>query len=66
MLREIDRAARKEKTDRSKFIRAAVEKVLREKRIAEMEERDIRAYQRLPQTPEEYEPWQKVQAWPEE
>lgn len=65
-LREVDRVARRAKTDRSKLIRAAVEKMLREMRIRDLEERDIRAYRKHPQTPEEYEPWLEIQAWPEE
>jgi metal-responsive CopG/Arc/MetJ family transcriptional regulator len=65
-LREIDRAAKRQKTDRSKFIRGAVEKVLRDMRRAELEEKDLRAYRSRPQKPDEHEPWQQIQAWPDE
>ncbi len=65
-LSEVDRAAKKAKTDRSKFIRAAVEKVLQEMRIREMEERCIRAYKENPITEDEIGPWLKIQAWPED
>jgi metal-responsive CopG/Arc/MetJ family transcriptional regulator len=63
LLRAADREAKQRKINRSELIRTALAEHLRQRRIAEMEEREREAYRRHP--PVEFEVWEKVQVWPE-
>jgi metal-responsive CopG/Arc/MetJ family transcriptional regulator len=62
----LDREARRLKSDRSKLIRVAVTRLLSTARRRSLEEQDRACYERTPQAPSEWEPWQEVQSWPEE
>ena len=66
LIKEVDREAKRRRSDRSKLIREALAKMLKEARTRALEEQHRRAYERFPQQWEEYGPWQKIQAWPED
>jgi metal-responsive CopG/Arc/MetJ family transcriptional regulator len=66
LLKAADRAAKRQKLNRSALIRNALKEHLRKLAQLEMEERDRRAYLAHPQRVEEYRPWEEIAAWPEE
>ena len=68
LLQAADRAARKAKQNRSALIREALREYLRRLQIRADEQREIEAYRKHPQKPEELddiELWAKGAAWPE-
>lgn len=65
LLRATDKAAKREKVNRSALIRQALEEHLKRLAIRDLEERDRRGYQAKPQRKEEYSPWQDAAAWPD-
>lgn len=65
LLRAADTAAKRERVNRSAFIRRALEEHLRRLHINNLEERDRRGYRAKPQREEEYRPWEDVAVWPE-
>jgi metal-responsive CopG/Arc/MetJ family transcriptional regulator len=66
LLRETDRAARRSKQNRSALIRDAIREHLRRIEIRELEERDRRGYQLIPQDETEAADWEREAVWPPE
>ena len=66
LIREVDREAKRRRTDRSKLMRAALEAFLAEARRQALDERYRRGYEVKPQRRDEIEAWEEIQAWPEE
>lgn len=64
LLRAIDRAANRRRVSRSALIREALQEHLKRIHVRESEERDREGYQRYPQTPGDFEVWEKAAAWP--
>lgn len=65
LVRELDIQAKRRKTDRSKLVRTAAARYLADLKRHELEARHRRGYEGNPQTLDEVEPWQDIQAWPE-
>jgi metal-responsive CopG/Arc/MetJ family transcriptional regulator len=65
LLKTADKAAKREKVNRSALIRQALEEHLKRLAIRDVEERDRSGYQAKPQRKEEYLPWQEAAVWPE-
>jgi metal-responsive CopG/Arc/MetJ family transcriptional regulator len=66
LLKASDRAAKRQKVNRSALVRQALREYLRRLRVLDLEQRDRRGYQALPQCIEEYLPWEEVACWPED
>lgn len=66
LLQAADRAARKNKVNRSALIRDAIRAHLKKLATRELEERERKAYQAKPQTEQEFEIWEQEAAWPKE
>lgn len=66
LLKAADIAAKRQKVNRSAFIRQALQEHLKRLHTLELEERDRRGYQAKPQRIEEYRPWEEAAAWPDE
>ncbi|MEX0784378.1 MAG: ribbon-helix-helix protein, CopG family [Dehalococcoidia bacterium] len=66
LLKELDDAAACEGKARSVLVRDAVARMLRKRKFAEMERREIESYQREPQDISEIEEWLEVQDWGDE
>jgi metal-responsive CopG/Arc/MetJ family transcriptional regulator len=64
LLRACDRAAKKAKLNRSELVRLALRKYLRRVQILELEQRDQRGYEKLPQSMEELS-WEAEMSWPQ-
>jgi len=65
LLRAADRVARRNKVNRSALIRDALREHLKRLRIREMEERECRAYEAIPDN-DEFAALQRITAWPED
>ena len=65
LLRDLDQEARRRGTDRSKLIRMASARLLRELRRRDLETRHRRGYVDEPQDVDEVRAWEEVQEWPE-
>lgn len=65
LLERLDAAVTETKTNRSAFIRDAVEMALKQLRIHRMEAQQIAGYEALPTTEEEIEEWNSIRAWGE-
>ena len=66
LIGDVDREAKRAKSDRSKLVRAAISRYLREAKRASMEQRHIEGYRRRPIHKSEIEPWEGIQEWPED
>jgi metal-responsive CopG/Arc/MetJ family transcriptional regulator len=66
LLKAADRAARKEKINRSALIRDALRAHLRRLTILEMEDRERRGYEALPDDSQEFAALQRITTWPKE
>ena len=66
LLRAADRAARRLKQNRSALIRDALRAHLERLSILELEERDRRGYEKVPEAAEDLAVWEKVAEWPED
>lgn len=66
LLQATDRAAKNGKLNRSALIRQALQAHLKKLHRQELEERERRAYEAMPQTPDEYEPWESIAVWPKD
>ena len=66
LLEQVDEAVETLKTNRSAFIRQALEQVLKEYHIRQLEQQDAEGYARIPPKPEEVEIWLTEQAWGDE
>ena len=65
LLKAADRAAKREKMNRSALIRQALQEHLKRLHIRDLEERDRCGYRAKPQREEEYRPWEDAATWPE-
>jgi len=65
LLRAADRAARRTKRNRSALIRDALRQHLKSLEIQELEQRDRKGYQMLPEDPE-LSAWEPEAAWPQD
>lgn len=66
LLKASDRAAKRQRINRSALVRQALREYLRRLRLLDLDERDRRGYQTRPQRIEEYLPWEEVACWPED
>jgi metal-responsive CopG/Arc/MetJ family transcriptional regulator len=66
LLAAVDREAKRRRSDRSKLVRAALTAFLADSRRRTLEEQYRRAYRQAPQRTDEIEPWEHIQAWPED
>ena len=65
LLKATDRAAKRQRVNRSALIRHALEEHLKRLRERELEEQDRRGYMAQPQLEEEFRVWEDAAAWPE-
>jgi metal-responsive CopG/Arc/MetJ family transcriptional regulator len=65
LLRELDREAKRRRTDRSKLIRMASARLLEELRRRELEARHRRGYVGAPPDDAEAQAWEAIQEWPD-
>lgn len=66
LLRSTNAAARRAKQNRSAFIREALHEHLRRMKFHTLEERERKAYERAPDSAEEWGEWEGEAVWPEE
>jgi metal-responsive CopG/Arc/MetJ family transcriptional regulator len=66
LLEQVDEAVETLNTNRSAFIREALEQVLKEYRIRLMDEQVAEAYTRIPDDVSEVEIWREAQVWGDE
>lgn len=64
LLKAADRAAKRQKVNRSALIRRALQEHLKRLRETELEEQERRGYMAHPQDPEEYRYLEGITAWP--
>ena len=64
LVKAADQAARRRRTNRSALIREALQAHLKRLRILEMDERERRAYEAIPDT-NEFRALQGITEWPE-
>lgn len=65
LLQAADRAARRQRVNRSALIRDALREHLKRMQVAALEAQDRRGYESRPQQTEEYGVWEEAAAWPE-
>ncbi len=65
LLRDTDRAVRKNKTNRSALIRVALREHLMRMRTQELEEQERRGYEKFPQTLDETTWLERAAVWPD-
>ena len=65
LLKDTDRVVRRKKTNRSALIREALREHLHRLHVRELEEQERRAYEKLPQDPDEFAIWEKEIVWPD-
>lgn len=65
LLKAADRAARRAKINRSALIRGALREHLRKLELRDLEERDRKGYQSVPQQDDEILLWEAEASWPE-
>jgi metal-responsive CopG/Arc/MetJ family transcriptional regulator len=65
LLRATDLAAKRQKVNRSYFVRSALQQHLKRLRELELEEQDRRGYLAQPQREDEFRIWEDAAAWPE-
>ena len=65
-LRQLDKEARRQASDRSKLVREAVRRYLASLQRQRDDEAYVRAYTAQPDDARETESWAKAQAWPED
>lgn len=63
LLTQIDQVVKAEKSNRSAFMRQALEEALRQYKIDRLEQMHIAAYLQQPVTSDEFDGWQEEQAW---
>ena len=65
LLAQVDQVSHSLGVARSAFIRQALELALRERKIAELEQKQIAGYKRFPVTTGEFDFWEAEQVWEE-
>lgn len=63
LLKRVDKMSRSRKTNRSAFIRQALEAEIRRQRVREEETRHTEGYARKPVAPGEFDVWLNDQDW---
>ena len=63
LLKELDQIMKQTKESRSAIIRNAILSYLRQRRIAEMEEKHKRGYEKKPVSNDEFSIWEDEQVW---
>ena len=63
LLAEVDRVIQELNTNRSAFVRQALELALQQHRIVQMEKQHAEGYARHPVEPGEFDVWEDEQAW---
>ena len=63
LLFQVDKVVKTERTNRSAFIRQALETALRQYKIHQWDKQDRKGYARLPQQLAEAEIWSTEQVW---
>ncbi len=63
LLKQVDKMSRGRKTNRSAFIRQALEAEIRRQRVHEEETRHAEGYARKPVAPGEFDVWLNDQDW---
>jgi metal-responsive CopG/Arc/MetJ family transcriptional regulator len=66
LLKAADRAAKRQKLNRSALIRQALQAHLKRLHIQDLEDRDRRGYETQPQKSEEARIWEEAAVWPED
>jgi len=66
LLRATDDAARRVKLNRSALVREALREYLGKLRVAELERRDRQGFERLPDTADDLDAWERAAAWPDD
>jgi len=66
LIKAADQAAKRRKVNRSALIRDALREHLHRLHLMDLEARDRRGYEAVPQTADEYLPWEDLASWPEE
>ena len=66
LLAQVDTAVRALNTNRSAFMRQALELALKQQQITQLEQQHIAGYERHPITPDEFDIWQGEQLWEQE
>lgn len=66
LLSDMDEAVRELGTNRSAFIRDAVQLAIKQLAIQKLEAQHIAGYTLKPQTEDEIDEWQEIQAWGDE
>ena len=65
LLEEVDQAIQKLNTNRSAFIREALQLALNQLKIRQMEISHVRGYEKYPVKPGEFDIWHEEQSWSE-
>ena len=65
LLRAMDEAAKRARTNRSALVRRALREHLKRVKIKELEARDRAGYEKYPEVPSEAADWEQEIAWPE-
>ena len=65
LMAEVQQATNALKMSRSDFLKLALERALRQRKIIELEIQDAKAYAAKPQTVEEIAEWESEQYWEE-
>jgi metal-responsive CopG/Arc/MetJ family transcriptional regulator len=63
LLERVDAAVEELGTNRSAFMREALENALKQRHIKTLEQQHRAGYEQLPQTPDEFDIWQDEQLW---
>lgn len=66
LLKEANRVAKRRKVNRSALMREALQEYLKRVRIKEMEDRERRAYETIPDDASAWDVWEREAVWPEE
>lgn len=66
LLKAADRAAKRQKVNRSALIRRALQEHLRHLHELDLEEQDRRGYLAQPQREDEFRIWEEAASWPED
>ncbi|MGA8027557.1 MAG: ribbon-helix-helix protein, CopG family [Bryobacteraceae bacterium] len=64
LLKAADRAATRQKVNRSALIRRALQEYLKRLNELDLEHRDRRGYLAMPQQEKEFRVWEDIAAWP--
>lgn len=63
LLTQVDTLVKELETNRSAFMREALENALKQRRVRLLEQQHRAGYERHPQTPDEFDIWQEEQVW---